>query len=74
MNDHVPANTRWHKSSHSSGNLECVEVAFLDDATIGIRDSKNPTGPALRFASNAWESFTAGIQNGELALHRVAAE
>ncbi|WP_459963351.1 DUF397 domain-containing protein [Nocardia sp. IFM 10818] len=37
-------------TTHSSGNSECVEFAFLDGGVVGVRDSKNPTGPALVFA------------------------
>jgi hypothetical protein len=39
----------WFKSSFSESNGQCVEVAHLDDGTVGTRDSKNPTGPALAF-------------------------
>ena len=36
---------RWRKSSLSSGqNGACVELACVG----AVRDSKNPTGPALR--------------------------
>jgi hypothetical protein len=38
----------WRKSSHSGQDGQCVELADLGDA-VGIRDSKNPTGPALIF-------------------------
>ena len=38
---------RWRKSSYSSGqNGNCVEVAHLGQLGA-IRDSKNPTGPAI---------------------------
>lgn len=56
---------RWFKSSHSGADQDCVEVAFLDGGRIGMRDSKNPTGPALTFAPNAWDVFTAGVADGE---------
>ncbi|MET9284600.1 DUF397 domain-containing protein [Nocardia beijingensis] len=37
----------WFKSSHSGPNQDCVEVAYLEAGLIGMRDSKNPAGPAL---------------------------
>ncbi|MFQ6397167.1 DUF397 domain-containing protein [Nocardia sp. KC 131] len=40
---------KWFKSSRSSSGKECVEIAFLDAGMVGVRDSKNPTGPALVF-------------------------
>ena len=36
---------RWRKSSRSAGKNGCVELSGALDA---VRDSKNPTGPALR--------------------------
>lgn len=56
---------RWFKSSRSGGSQECVEVAFLDAGLVGVRDSKNPTGPALIFSPGEWDAFTAGVTGGE---------
>ncbi|WP_454193991.1 DUF397 domain-containing protein [Nocardia sp. Marseille-Q1738] len=56
---------RWFKSTHSGADQECVEVAFLDGDMIGVRDSKNPTGPALMFTPSEWDAFTAGMTDGE---------
>jgi hypothetical protein len=36
----------WRKSTRSSDSNTCVEVAFAGPA-VGLRDSKNPTGPVL---------------------------
>ena len=48
----------WRKASYSGGNGgECVEVASTGHLLIAVRDSKDPSGPNLTFASPAWESF-----------------
>ncbi|WP_433197801.1 DUF397 domain-containing protein [Nocardia sp. CA-107356] len=56
---------QWFKSSRSSSGKECVEVAHLDEGLVGVRDSKNPTGPALVFTPGEWDVFLAGARNGE---------
>ncbi|TDC39887.1 DUF397 domain-containing protein [Micromonospora sp. 15K316] len=48
----------WHKSTRS-GNGECVEVADSLPGVVGVRDSKNPTGPILTFTPRAWRAFVA---------------
>jgi hypothetical protein len=40
-----------------------VEVAVAD-TRIGVRDSKNPTGPVLQFTPMDWESFVDGTKLG----------
>lgn len=32
----------WRKSSFSSGESDCVEVAFVRDGGVLVRDSKSP--------------------------------
>ncbi|WP_433682622.1 DUF397 domain-containing protein [Nocardia sp. CA-119907] len=56
---------KWFKSSRSAGGKECVEVAHLSGGFVGVRDSKNPTGPALVFTPSEWDAFTAGVTDGE---------
>lgn len=56
---------QWFKSSRSDGKTACVEVAHLEGGMVGVRDSKNPTGPALVFNPSEWDAFTTGVQTGE---------
>jgi hypothetical protein len=57
----------WKKSTRSSGNGQCVEVADLADLAdaVALRDSKDPTGPALLFCREGWTSFLAGAKDGQ---------
>ncbi|MCX4750265.1 DUF397 domain-containing protein [Kitasatospora sp. NBC_01287] len=58
----------WFKSSHSNGQSNCVEIAFLTNKAVPVRDSKDPAGPALIFPTPAWHSFIAGVQLGTLPI------
>ncbi|MGO9079791.1 MAG: DUF397 domain-containing protein [Streptosporangiaceae bacterium] len=56
----------WIKSSLSGptgGN--CVEVAFLPDGTIAMRNSRHPDGPSLVFTRAEWDAFLGGARDGE---------
>ena len=55
----------WVKSSLSFSNGNCVEVADLPGRTIGLRDSKDPRGPVLRFTPDEWQAFLGGARLGE---------
>ncbi|WP_018686639.1 DUF397 domain-containing protein [Actinokineospora enzanensis] len=54
---------RWRKSSRSAGNNgNCVELAHTMDA---VRDSKNPTGPAL--GTVRVDALVAAVKNGSFS-------
>jgi hypothetical protein len=55
----------WRKSTHSTGNGNCVEFAALPSDNLAVRDSKDKTGPILRFSSSEWRAFVAGVKDGE---------
>lgn len=52
---------QWRKSSRSSANTNCVEVAQTLDR---LRDSKNPGGPVLAFTPDELAVFLEGAKAG----------
>lgn len=58
----------WRKSSHSGGNGgDCVEVADNLTGVIGLRDSKDPSGPVLTFKPSDWAAFVAAAKDERFA-------
>lgn len=56
------SNARWKKSTRSgTSGGDCVEVADNLPGIVGVRDSKDPTGPALVFGPGAWRAFVAQL-------------
>jgi hypothetical protein len=48
---------RWRTSSYSgSQGGDCIEVADGDSRVL-VRDTKDRSGPVLRFSSAAWRQF-----------------
>ena len=54
---------RSRRSGPTGGN--CVEVAFLADGQIAVRNSRHPQGPALIFTRSEWDAFLGGATDGE---------
>lgn len=60
------ARANWRKSSSSTYNGSCVEIARLTNDRIGVRDTKDQgAGPILSFTQNEWIAFLAGAKAGE---------
>lgn len=63
----------WRKSSHSTQNGSCVEVATPASTqgaptVIAVRDSKNPAGAVLGFSSADWQAFTNKVKARQFDL------
>ncbi len=59
----------WRKASRSSTTGgECVEVADLAPATIGVRDSKNPDAGHLTLSPESFSQLITAVKRGELNL------
>lgn len=56
---------QWRTSSRSGAGNACVEVTDLSDGDLAVRDSKDRSGPALRFTASGWAVFTTGVRAGE---------
>jgi hypothetical protein len=56
---------QWVKSSLSFANGNCVEVTDLPGGGIGVRNSKDASGPVLSFTPGEWLAFLGGVRNGE---------
>jgi len=54
----------WIKSTASEKASDCVDIAVLH-ATMGIRDSKRPTGSVLVFSFAGYEALIAGLNERE---------
>ncbi|MFC8848806.1 MULTISPECIES: DUF397 domain-containing protein [unclassified Micromonospora] len=53
---------QWRKSNRSSTNCgTLVEVADNLPGVVGVRDSKDPAGPALAFGPVVWRAFVAHV-------------
>ena len=59
---------QWSKSSYSSANGACVEVAQNLPGVVAIRDSKDPDGPKLLISPADWRTFVSGVKGRESSL------
>ncbi|MFG2001631.1 DUF397 domain-containing protein [Spirillospora sp. NPDC048911] len=55
------------RKSDKSGDLGCVEVAFLKDAA-GVRDTYDRSGPILAFTQTEWTRFIDAVRGGRYDL------
>jgi Domain of unknown function (DUF397) len=58
----------WRKATASDANSGCVEVAFLANGRVGVRDSKNRAKPPLMVTAQEWARFITGARSGDFDL------
>jgi ABC-type amino acid transport substrate-binding protein len=58
----------WRKARASGPQDNCVEVAFLLDGRVGVRDSKDRGKAALAVTAHAWAGFLADAKAGRFDL------
>lgn len=52
----------WRKASYSSnGGAECIEVGNYNSRMF-VRDSKDKSGPMLRFGPRTWITFLRDVK------------
>lgn len=52
---------RFVKSSYSTVENDCVEVARNVPRTVAVRDSKRSDSPVIVLGPAAWDAFRAGL-------------
>ncbi|MFI6860197.1 DUF397 domain-containing protein [Streptomyces sp. NPDC050421] len=56
----------WWKSSASGAQSDCVECGIVSADAVAVRDSKNPTGPAVVFTRGALSAMVGAVAAGTL--------
>jgi hypothetical protein len=59
---------QWRKAARSVNDGACVEFAMLPDSMIGLRNSRDPGGPVLKFTGPEWLAFLDGATKGEFNI------
>ena len=63
--DSTTAPPQWRKSRFSNPSGDCVEVARLASGEVGVRNSRDRTGPLLAFTVAELDAFVRGVKAGE---------
>ncbi|WP_149563862.1 DUF397 domain-containing protein [Streptomyces cacaoi] len=61
-------NAGWFKARASSATGGCLEVAFLRDGRVAVRDNEDLGTPPLVVTQHVWRCWLDGAKNGEFDL------
>ncbi|MET8980575.1 DUF397 domain-containing protein [Streptomyces sp. NPDC004539] len=56
------ATERWTTSSYTGANGACLMVRSVDRHALDVGDTKVPTGPAVTFFEEAWNTFVESVK------------
>jgi hypothetical protein len=55
----------WRKSSRSCDTGNCIDVALaLSPQQVGVRDTKDVSGPILTYTARDWQAFVSAVRTG----------
>ena len=54
----------WRRAKLCGAHGQCIEIARVGDE-IAMRDSKDPSGPILRYTQAEWQAFIVGAKSGD---------
>jgi len=52
---------KWHRSSYSGQDGNCVEIARNLPELVAVRDSKAPDGAKLVVSRETWQAFIRSV-------------
>jgi hypothetical protein len=53
----------WRVARRCNGG-ECIQIASMGDHIL-FGDSKDPSGPVLKYSYEEWKAFAEGIRRGD---------
>jgi uncharacterized protein DUF397 len=55
----------WFKSGRSAPESHCVEVRYLSEGGVEVRNSKRPEGGTLTFTDEEFDAWVGGAKDGD---------